>query len=133
MESGLFAILSDLVQSGSITDTSLLLIIIALMGLCYVYVLKPMIGSLDKTVSVSNVEDIISKSSTDHQYELEEVSDRLDKLIETLDEIGQHSKDSIRDIKEIRQDVQNIKQILNQFQGHFMYNNPGHFGNRELR
>ena len=62
------------------------------------------------------------------------MSKLLDKLVEKLDGVDEVAKNNGRDLTEIKHDVENIKQILNQFQGHMMYNDqPRNFGNRELK
>jgi predicted RNA-binding protein (virulence factor B family) len=51
-----------------------------------------------------------------------------------LDEVEDLSEGSYREIRELKKDVEQIKQILNQFQGHLMYSDKSNsFGNRELR
>jgi chromosome segregation ATPase len=89
----------------------------------------------DKIRSVPNedsLKQIVKENSS--ELELKEVSNKLDKLIEALDEIESTGNSNRRDIKDLRRDVEQIKQILNQFQGHFMYSGgPSHFGNRELK
>ncbi len=92
-----------------------------------------MLSKLNSVPSVDTVKEIATENTNINKLNLEEVSNKLDKVIEVLDEIEGAGKDNRRDIKDLRRDVEQIKQILNQFQGHFMYNNPGHFGNRELR
>lgn len=134
MESGLFTLISDLVTAGAIADTTLLLIIISLLGLGYRYIFVPMLDKLNSVPSIDNVKKIVNSSAELSELDLNEVSKKLDKIVEVLDEIEGTGDSNRRDIKDLRRDVEQIKQILNQFQGHLMYGGgPSHFGNRELK
>lgn len=133
MES-LISLIGDLVKDGSLADTTLLLIIISLLGVLYKFFLVPMFDRLSSVPNVDDLKQIIKASEDKSEIELKEVSNKLDKVIEALDEIESTGNANRRDIKDLRRDVEQIKQILNQFQGHFMYNGaPSHFGNRELK
>lgn len=130
----LVTLIGELVQNGTIADTTLLLIIISLIGLGYQFVLKPLLARVEKTPTTKTVADIVNAANVGCGTSFESVSKRLDKLLEVLNEVEGLNKDSTRDIKELRRDVEQIKQILNQFQGHLMYGGgPSHFGNRELK
>lgn len=134
MEAQLFTLISDLVNNGTIADSTLLLIIISLMGLGYYYVLRPILRYVKNAPSTAKVEAVVTKSTNDCKNDINVVSQKLDKLLEVLDDIEGIDKDSRRDVKELKRDVEQIKQILNQFQGHLMYGGgPSHFGNRELK
>lgn len=134
VESGLFTLISDLVTAGAIADTTLLLIIISLLGLGYRYIFVPMLDKLNSVPSIDNVKKIVNSSAELSELDLNEVSKKLDKIVEVLDEIEGTGDSNRRDIKDLRRDVEQIKQILNQFQGHLMYGGgPSHFGNRELK
>lgn len=134
MEAQLFTLISDLVNGGIIADSTLLLIIISLIGLGYHYVLKPILAYVKNAPSTATVEAVVAKSTNDCKNDIDVVSQKLDKLLEVLDDIEGIDKDSRRDVKELKRDVEQIKQILNQFQGHLMYGGgPSHFGNRELK
>jgi hypothetical protein len=134
VEAQLFTLISDLVNGGIIADSTLLLIIISLIGLGYHYVLKPILEYVKNAPSTAKVEAVVAKSTDDCKNDIDVVSQKLDKLLEVLDDIEGIDKDSRRDVKELKRDVEQIKQILNQFQGHLMYGGgPSHFGNRELK
>ncbi len=133
MES-LITLISELVKDGIVADTTLLLVIISLLGVLYKFFLVPMFDKLSSVPSLDSLKQIIKESDGKSELELKEVSNKLDKLIEALDEIESTGNSNRRDIKDLRRDVEQIKQILNQFQGHFMYSGgPSHFGNRELK
>lgn len=134
METGLFTLISDLVDAGAIADTTLLLIIISLLGLAYRYIFVPMLDKLNSVPTIDNMKNIVNQSAEISELDLDEVSKKLDKIVEVLDEIEGTGEANRRDIKDLRRDVEQIKQILNQFQGHLMYGGgPSHFGNRELK
>ena len=133
MES-LFTLISDLAKDGVLADSTLLLIIISLLGVLYKFFLVPMLDKLNSAPSTDTLTTALKQSESNTEVKIEEVSKKLDKLIEVLDEIGDTGDSNRRDIKDLKRDIEQIKQILNQFQGHLMYsNNPGHFGNRELK
>jgi methyl-accepting chemotaxis protein len=134
VESSIFALISDLVKDGAVTDTTLLLIIIGLIFLGYTQIIKPLMSRVEKVASLENVKKIANDVQLKTELNIEEVSKKLDKIVEVLDEIESNGENNRRDIKELRRDVEHIKQILNQFQGHLMYGGgPSHFGNRELK
>jgi DNA repair exonuclease SbcCD ATPase subunit len=134
VESSLFALISDLVKGGMVADTTLLLIIIGLIGLGYTQIIKPLMSRVEKSVTLENIKTVADEIHKENELNIEEVSKKLDKIVEVLDEIESSGENNRRDIKELRRDVEHIKQILNQFQGHLMYGGgPSHFGNRELK
>lgn len=134
MESGILAIINTLVEHGIIGDTSLFLIIIALILVGYVYVLKPIKDRILTVPSDSNVKKMIDDAAKLEVLNIDEASKKLDKIVEVLDKVAEVGKDSHRDVSEIKRDIETIKQILNQFQGHLMYNRINNdFGNRELK
>lgn len=134
MESSLITLVSELIDAGFIADTTLLLIIIALLGYAYKFLLIPMIDKLNSMPTMDNLKGIVSDSAHGGELDIEEVSKKLDKIVEVLDEMEETGDANRRDIKDLRRDVEQIKQILNQFQGHLMYGGgPSHFGNRELK
>jgi Zn-dependent M32 family carboxypeptidase len=93
-----------------------------------------MLDKLKSVPSNAQIKESLKESENNSDLKLEEVSKKLDKMIEVLDEIEDNGDANRRDVKEIRRDIEHIKQILNQFQGHLMYGGgPSHFGNRELK
>ncbi len=134
MELNLVTLISDLIDAGLVADTTLLLIILALMGYAYKFILVPMLDKLNAAPTLENLKGIVGDSAHDGELNIEEVSKKLDKIVEVLDEMEETGDANRRDIKDLRRDVEQIKQILNQFQGHLMYGGgPSHFGNRELK
>ena len=134
MESGILAIISILIEKGIIADTSLFLIIIALLLVVYVYVLKPIKDRIFKVPTDSSIKELIDEAAKLEVLNIDEASKKLDRIIDVLDKVAEVGKDSHRDVSEIKRDIETIKQILNQFQGHLMYNRTNSdFGNRELK
>jgi Tfp pilus assembly protein PilO len=134
VELNLVTLISDLIDAGLVADTTLLLIILALMGYAYKFILVPMLEKVSAAPTTENLKSIINESTHAGELDIEEVSKKLDKIVEVLDEIEGTGEANRRDIKDLRRDVEQIKQILNQFQGHLMYGGgPSHFGNRELK
>lgn len=137
MESQFFEFISGLVERGVITDTGLILFLILMIsGLSY-YVVKPIYYKVLSIPTVDDVKEIIINTAKSEEFNIEEIekeiNSKLDKLIEVLDEVEDLEKGSYREIKELKRDIEQIKQILNQFQGHLMYGRNSDFGNRELR
>jgi uncharacterized coiled-coil protein SlyX len=138
METGIITIIGDLAATGQLTDTTLLIIIISLLGLSLKYLIIPLASRLKKQPStdelnaaIHDVSDVVEEQVGVASAKLSRL---LDKLVEKLDDVDEVVKNNGRDITEIKHDVEQIKQILNQFQGHMMYNDqPRNFGNRELK
>jgi len=134
MENGIFSIFNEAVNAGIITDTALLLIIIGLIGGLYKYMFRPMSDKLMSIPSSSDIEDIVNTGNAD--LHISNIANKLEELVNKLDQISEISKGNERDIEDIKRDIEHVKQILNQFQGHMMYGGgrrAGDFGNQELR
>ena len=132
MEATIFSVINSLFEKGIITDTFLLLIIIAIQLLSYKYILRPIFDNI-------KVIDQFKKNLDEHyagdRIELDKICKSLDKIIRMLEEIEKEDGSSSKDLISLKQDVEKIKQILNQFQGHLMYGTrrSSDFGNRELK
>ena len=136
MEAGFFSLLSDVVTAGVVTDGTLLLFIFALAWMGYKYVLKPLSDKVDSLASADDLNKVMEEHDNFSEYEIEELSKKLEKLLEKLDVVEELSKNHDRDIQDLKRDIEHIKQILNQFQGHLMYSGNRRspdFGNRELK
>lgn len=134
MEASLFTLIGSLVESGTIADTTLLLIIIALIGLAYINVVKPMFDRIKTVPTSEEVKAIVETAEASEGIDIEELSKKLDKITEVLDEVEDLNRGNYREVKELKRDIEQIKQILNQFQGHLMYGSrSSSFGNRELK
>lgn len=124
METGLLAILNSMIENGILADATLFLIIISILVYGFVYIVQPMAKKLEGLATIEQIK---------HEVNIEELSKKLDKMTEVLDEIKEFDRDSYREINELKRDIEQIKQILNQFQGHLMYGRSNSFGNRELK
>lgn len=133
MEAGLIKLITDMAVSGIITDTALLLIIIAGLGILYKKVLDPMFQKIKKQPTIEDLKKIVQTASDEDELNVEEVSKKLEEMLKKLDDIEEFGKNNYREIFELKRDIEQIKTMLNQFQGHMMYNHGGTFGNRELK
>jgi methyl-accepting chemotaxis protein len=142
METSIVSIISDLAVSGILTDTSLLIIIISILVLSYKYFIIPLLSKVSEQPTTEDLTSILQNSNDIIESQIDEVNEisiklekLLDKIVGDLDEVYDLSKNNTRDVTEIRSDAAQIKQILNQFQGHMMYSNSQSrdFGNRELK
>lgn len=124
METGLLAILNSLIENGILADATLFLIIISILVYGFSFFIRPIYQKVDKLGTPEQIKTEIN---------VEELSKKLDKMTKVLDEIKEFDRDSYREINELKRDIEQIKQILNQFQGHLMYGRSSSFGNRELK
>lgn len=136
MESEIFKLIPFIIENGSISNSGLLTLIL-ITGILY-YVLKPIYNKIQITPSKNDIHEIIKSKINIEEKHLSEIgeniSKKLDKMTILLDEVEDLSEGSYREIRELKKDVEQIKQILNQFQGHLMYSDKSNsFGNRELR
>jgi SMC interacting uncharacterized protein involved in chromosome segregation len=127
-------IITEIAQTGSISDAGFSMIIIALMLSFYKYAFKPFKEKADKSPSEETIKSLLYDLKTEETVNIEELSAQFDKMLSMIDEIGDISKGNFRETKELKKDIETMKSILNQFQGHMMYGRRGDdFGNRELK
>jgi len=115
-----------------IADGGLGILSIALMVISLKYFLIPIKNKLDTFPP----DEIINKhfnATAFYDAKIKDIQDSLTVLETALNKISDVENTSEREIKQIKEDVEKIKAILNQFQGHMMYNTRSDFGNRELR
>lgn len=130
----IISLLTSLTESGILDHVSLLLIIIAFLLWVYRNVLTPLKKKVDTMASHDEIKAHVKEVDSIHMNAIHHLSKKLDGLLEELKKVEDYSKSNSRDIIELRRDIEQIKQILNQFQGHLMYNKKGSdFGNQELR
>lgn len=135
MDPGILSVINSMIESGLITETGLLLIIICLILLCYRYILKPIYDKIFKIPSFEEVKVLIDASNELKKIDFADLSEKIEKLETLLDSINDFDKDSCRQLTDLKRDIEEIKRILNQFQGHLMYSGgrrSADFGNREL-
>lgn len=128
------SILSEAIKDGRLSTESLLMLLNGLVIAAYMMVVRPIKEKIDTLPSIVDVKDIIDETNKIDKVRLDEIAARLDKIVKDIDEIHGLDEDTYREIINMRRDVETVKQILNQFQGHMMYGRrSGDFGNKELR
>ena len=134
MESVFFSFLANLVTAGSLTTPMLVLILILLVCLLSFYIFRPMYRLIKEIPTKHEINDFIdSKKEFDKVY-LDAVGNKLDSILKIIDRMGDVDQETSREVNEMRRDIESVKQILNQFQGHMMYGNTtSDFRNRELK
>lgn len=134
MEASVLGILTSLINSGVISSHALLLLIIGLLVIGYIYVFKPTLKRVTTIPSKREMNDIINDSTQKEDVNFEEAAKKLEKIMDMLDNVEDLGKGNKRNISQMRRDIESIKQILIQFQGHMMYGNrSSEFGNKELK
>jgi len=151
MDGGIITLFTTLVERGEITSVTLDILVACMLCYIYRYFLIPMKSKLDTTPSTIEMEKsfagLHSKfSDTNNKFDLiekgiqqnfSEIRDILDKLESFLDRIDDAEKASTKELNDIKRDIEHVKGILNQFQGHMMYGGQDRrasdFGNKELR
>lgn len=133
MEEVLASILGILMQHGIIADTSLLFIIIGILCLLYFYIFKQLKEKLHLIPTFNDLKNLIDEDFKLQGINLTELNNKLVKVVDTLDDIEDLNKDCDERVQELKKDLEIIKQILVQFQGHLMYSPRNNFDNRELR
>lgn len=132
MEAPFFSFITSLIASGAVSTNSLIVIVILLLCVLSYYIFRPMFQRVKDLPSKEEVNSLIeSKMKVDAAY-INDLNDKLDKLIQIVDEIEHLDENNNREIQELRRDIETIKQILNQFQGHMLFSRND-FGNKELK
>lgn len=124
-------IINQLMTDGRISTESLIILLIAALALLYLKVLRPLKEHITKLPTEEYFVKLNSEGTEKDKAGIKEITDRLDKISSIIDEIEDIGRAGQRDIGQLKHDVEAIKQILNQFQGHMMYGSV--FGNRELK
>lgn len=135
MDTAIVTILDSFLANGILNESSMFLIIVGLIIFGYKYLLKPIKDKLEQIPTVQQILNLHKQDENEIDSSFELVSEKIDIVIKKLETIEDNSKGSKKDIRELKENVQSINKILNQFQGHFMYNRNGNsdFGNRELK
>lgn len=129
------SIISEAMKNGYISTETLLLMLNGLVIFGYIRVIKPLKDRIDTLATLKDIKESNDASTKEKKINLDEITEKLDKIIDNIDEIQDLGGNKYREITNIRRDVETVKQILNQFQGHMMYGGRRveDFGNRELR
>lgn len=138
MEPNLIAVLGELIKSGTLSETTLMLLIIIVMCCGFKYIIRPMRQKIDLIPSQSyfkNTFDDLKNNFNIHELS-HEIEKKFLKLLEILNDIESLDKEKSKEIDELRRDLDHVKQILNQLHGHLIYNaerRAAYFGNKELK
>ena len=129
------SIISEAMKNGYITTETLLLLLNGLVIVGYFKVIKPLKDKIDTIATIDDIRATSDATSREGKINLGEIITKLDKIIDSIDEIQNLDGNTYREIINMRRDVESVKRILDQFQGHMMYGGrrAGDFGNRELR
>lgn len=129
------SIISEAMKNGYITTETLLLLLNGLVIVGYFKVIKPLKDKIDTVATIDVIRATSDATSREGKINLGEIITKLDKIIDNIDEIQDLDGNTYREIINMRRDVESVKRILDQFQGHMMYGGrrAGDFGNRELR
>lgn len=129
------SIISEAMKNGYITTETLLLLLNGLVIVGYFKVIKPLKDKIDTIATIDDIRATSDATSREGKINLGEIITKLDKIIDNIDEIQDLDGNTYREIINMRRDVESVKRILDQFQGHMMYGGrrAGDFGNRELK
>lgn len=149
MEETFLGIFKDIVSSGAISPDNILLLELTALAAVSYYFLRPMyekmktlitkeeiVEILEKRVhdETTEIENYIAQTVKDETRQLEDIINRLERLYDRIESIDENEKSSYKEMKEIRRDIESVKQILNQFQGHMLYGRRAtDFTNQELK
>lgn len=135
METGLFALLSDMTKNGIIADTTLLLIIIGLMFLAHKHILKPLVARVNTLPTTTDLDKRFNHKIELNEKHVREILLKLDAIEERVRKVEEFTALEGAEFQDFKRDIDLIRTMLNQFQGHMMYGGrrAGDFGNQELK
>lgn len=122
-----------LFQKGLITEGGMLFIIIILLYWITKNIFFPIKKQLNDMPNKTEVENVVQEACED--LNLDEIRHKLEKLEESLNDLMDIDRDSNKEINQFKRDLETMKQLLNQFHGHLIYNverRAANFGNKEL-
>jgi len=132
----IISIINDALRNGDISSDALLILMTLLIVIGYINVIKPLQEKIN-TLAIQNDNDTITSEKWFQKgsEELDKILENMNKIISNIDDTNDISKSSYKEIIDMRRDLETVKQILNQFQGHMMYGyrRQDDFGNKELR
>ena len=130
----LISYLAKIAESAGVTDVSISIAILVMLAFLYKYIFKPINEKVKNLPNEDAVKKIINEHSDKIADELNGILKNLEDLenkITTIDEMYNLNDSHMKDLK---RDIESIKTILNQFQGHMMYGRrASEFGNQELK
>ena len=129
------SIISEAMKNGYITTETLLLLLNGLVIVGYFKVIRPLKDKIDTIATIDDIRATSDATSREGKINLGEIITKLDKIIDSIDEIQNLDGNTYREIINMRRDVESVKRFLDQFQGHIMYGGrrSEDFGNRELK
>jgi len=133
MERLVEAILTSLENHGVIIDSGLIIVFSVGFVMFYKYVLKPLKEMVNLLAKKKHVFEIRDQLMDSEKSSYQAVMEKLEKINAMVDDISDKETIVDRDVIDIKKDVEDIRMILNQIQGHLMYSKPAGFGNRELK
>lgn len=141
METAILGFVSDLIKQDILTSTGLLLLLTSALVYVTKFYIIPIFQKTNKLPETLEIQEMLNKHFSKEDKILNRVDkdlkDMISELYELLNTLEKQfslaSGESQKDLDGLRKDVERVKEILNQFQGHMMYNQSNKFGNRELR
>ena len=129
------SIISEAMKNGYITTETLLLLLNGLVIVGYFKVIRPLKDKIDTIATIDDIRATSDATAREGKINLGEIITKLDKIIDSIDEIQNLDGNTYREIINMRRDVESVKRFLDQFQGHIMYGGrrSEDFGNRELK
>lgn len=103
--------------------------------------IKRMIDSIEKddARNFNDIKNLLLGAENNIQRQFDDVRNMVDRMTMMLDSIEFLEQGTAKDLQTMQTDIENIKQILNQFQGHMLFGHSvepktsRNFGNRELK
>lgn len=120
-------------QSVGADGTAVSALTLAVLGLLWRFILGPMNERIKSVPTADDVVGIVRDVQARQMNELRAVSAKLDEIETKLSAISDSENTGTHNMSEIRRDIEVVKTILNQFQGHMLYGNRSFDGNQELR
>jgi len=133
MDSILTGLFAAAFNSGLLGEISLLLVVIMALYISYKYYWKPTKENVEILPTLESIKEVLSASNEIETRVLQSLVESLDKIDVKLQDIRDTSNGNQREILDMKRDIEAIREILNQIQGHLLYSKPNNFGNKELR
>ena len=123
-----------IVEEGVLGPRSLGLIVISLLIVIYKYVLRPMQKSIKELPSLKQINSTRVEMRAVDNLRMDDLKDKLEKILLNMEELELIDNGVSKDMQVLRNDIEGVKQMLNQIQGHFMFSGRSSgFGNKELK
>jgi len=133
MDLGFVQLIASLTENGLLSVHSLQILILAVSFHGYWNYIRPMKHKVDDLPDINEMKEALyvhAQEDNTHFAELKVAIDAIEKLLYKIEQNeGRHNEST----KDIQQDIELIKHMLSQFQGHMMYGSGREFGNRELK